>query len=160
MSYLKSDQEESDMKIVLHALDATANGAMEIRIHSPDTDVFILYLRRYPNLCQNTVFVTGKGQNHHEIKLQSGVSALGLTKMAALPACHALTGVDNTGSFSNKGKLMCWGIFNEASEDVIHALSQIRTSDLPSSESQKAVEMLVCQFFLPKTNISRVKPLR
>ena len=39
MSYLKNDQEESDTKIVLHALDATANGATEISIRSPDTDV-------------------------------------------------------------------------------------------------------------------------
>ena len=44
ISYLKSDQEEADTKIVLHALDATANGATEIRIHSPNTDVFILAL--------------------------------------------------------------------------------------------------------------------
>ena len=64
MSYLKSDQEEADTKIVLHALDATANGATEIRIHSLDTDIFILSLRRYPDLCQKKVFVTGKGQNH------------------------------------------------------------------------------------------------
>jgi len=47
-------------KHVVHALDATANGATEIKIHSPDTDVFILALRCYPDLCQlNTVFVTG-----------------------------------------------------------------------------------------------------
>ena len=46
MSYSKSDQEEADTKIVLHALDATASGATEIRIHSPDTDVFILCLWR------------------------------------------------------------------------------------------------------------------
>ena len=39
MSYLKSDQEEADTKIVLHPLDATANGATKIRIHSHDTDV-------------------------------------------------------------------------------------------------------------------------
>jgi len=59
MSYLKSDQEEADTKIILHALDVTANGATEIRIHSPDTDVFILVLRCYPDLCQlNKVFVT------------------------------------------------------------------------------------------------------
>ena len=51
MSYLRSDQEEADTKIVLHALDATANGATETRIHSSDTDVFILALRRYPDLC-------------------------------------------------------------------------------------------------------------
>ena len=37
MSYFKSDQEEADTKIVMHALDATASGATEIRIHSPDS---------------------------------------------------------------------------------------------------------------------------
>jgi imidazole glycerol phosphate synthase subunit HisF len=60
MIYLKSDQEEADTKIILHALDVTTNGATEIKIHSPDTDVFILALRRFPRLCENTVFVTGK----------------------------------------------------------------------------------------------------
>jgi hypothetical protein len=44
MAYLKSNQEEVDTKIILHALDATTNGATEIKIHSPDTDVFILAL--------------------------------------------------------------------------------------------------------------------
>ena len=67
MSYLKSDQDEADTKIVLHALDATANGATETRIHSSDTDVFILALRRYPDLCQNTVFVTEKGDTYRTI---------------------------------------------------------------------------------------------
>ena len=79
MSYLKNDQEEADTKIVLHALDATASGAT-------DTDVFILSLRRYPDLCQNTVFVTGKRQSHREVKLQPIVRALGPTKTAALTA--------------------------------------------------------------------------
>ena len=39
MNQLQSDQEEGDTKMALHALDATANGAMELYIHSPDTDV-------------------------------------------------------------------------------------------------------------------------
>ena len=38
-SHLQSDQEEADTKMLLHALDATANGAMELYIHSLDTDV-------------------------------------------------------------------------------------------------------------------------
>ena len=135
MSYLKSDQEEADTKIVLHALDATASGATKIRTHSSDTDVFILCLRRYLDLCQNTVFVTGKGQNYREINLQPIIRALGPLKTAALPAFHALTGAGNTGSFSNKGKATCWNVFDEASEDVISALSQLGTSDFPSSKS-------------------------
>ena len=71
-----------------------------------------------------------------------------------------MIGADNTSSFSNKGKLKYWSVFNEASEAVMHALSQLGTSDIPSSESQKAVEKLICQFFLSKTNISTVKALR
>ena len=142
MSYLKSDQEEADTKIVLHALDATANGATEVRIHSPDTDVFILALRRYPDLCQHTVFVTGKGENYRTIEIQTIVRALGPLKTAALPSFHALTEADNTGSFTKKGKPTCWSVFNEAHDDVIQALSQLGTSDLPSNETLEAVESI------------------
>ena len=76
MRYLKTDQ-GADTKIVLHALDATANGATEVRIRSPHTDVSILALRRYPDLCQHTVFVTGKGETYRTIKLQPIAPALG-----------------------------------------------------------------------------------
>ena len=160
MSYLKTDQEEADMKIVLHALDATANGATKIRIHSPDTDVFILALRRYPDLCQNMVFVTGKGEAYRTITLQPIVHALGPLKTAALPSFHALTGADNTGLFTKKGKPTCWSVFNEAHDDIIQALSQLGTSDLPSNETLEAVEKLVYQLFLSKTDICSLKALR
>ena len=130
----------------MHALDATANGATEIKIHSPDTDVFILALRRYPDLFQNTVFVTGKGDTYRTIKFQPIVRALGPLKTAALPPFHVLTGADNTGSFAKKGKPTCWSVFNEAhDDDVIQALSQLGKSDLPSNETLEAVEKLVCQ---------------
>ena len=160
MSYLRSDLEEADTKIVLHALDATANGATETRIHSSDTDVFILPLTRYPDLCQNTVFVTGKGDTYRRIKLHPIVRALGPLKTAALPSFHALTGADNTGSFAKKGKPTCWSVFNEAHDDLIQALSQLGTSDLPSNETLEAVEKLACQLFLSKTDICPLRELR
>ena len=40
--HLQSHQEEADTKLILHPLDATANGASTLKIHSPDTDVFVL----------------------------------------------------------------------------------------------------------------------
>jgi hypothetical protein len=70
MTYLQSNQEEADTKLLLHALDATAFGATRIHIHSPDTDVLILSLRRYPELCEDTSFVTGIGRNHRVIQLK------------------------------------------------------------------------------------------
>lgn len=156
MTYLKSNHEEADTKIILHLLDATINGATKIRIHSPDTDVFVLALRCYPKLCKKTVFVTSKGQNHREFLLQPIVSALGPVKTAALPAFHALTGTGN--SFATKGKSKYWEALNEASEEVISAISCLGTSKLSYTETE--IEKRVCQFFLPKTEITSVKELR
>jgi len=84
--------------------------------------VFILAVRRYPDLCQNTVFVTEKGDTYRTIKLQVMACALGPSKTAALRSLHALTGGDNTGPFAKKGKPTCWSVFNEARDDVIQAL--------------------------------------
>ena len=54
MAYLDSDQEEADTKILLHAVDATAFRAKSIKIFSPDTNVFVLALRHYPELCADS----------------------------------------------------------------------------------------------------------
>ena len=104
MNHLRSNHEETDIKIVLHDLDASASGATIIHVQSPDTDVLVLFIRQYPELCKDTTFVTGVGQNHRSIKLGLIYEALGLQKAAALPAFHALTGADVTGNFSGKGK--------------------------------------------------------
>ena len=39
---LQSNQEEADTKMILHAGDATSDGAMEIQVHSPDTESLFL----------------------------------------------------------------------------------------------------------------------
>ena len=77
MSLLQSNQEEADTKLLLHALDATASGATRIRIHLPDTDVFVLSLRRYPELCEDTAFVNGVANRHRVIPLQTIVEVPG-----------------------------------------------------------------------------------
>ena len=105
--------------------------------------------------------MTGKGDTYRTIKLQPIVRALGPLKTAALPSFHALTGADNTGSFAKKRKPSCRSVFNEAHDDVIQALSQLGTSDLPSNETLEAVEKLVCQDKLfYKTDICSLRELR
>ena len=112
-SYLQSNHEEADTKIILHAVYATSRGATDLRIYSPDTDVFVLALRRYSSLCRNTLFITGTGRSHREIQLHPIYRALGPERAAALSAFHALSGADNTGCFSGKGKATCWKAFME-----------------------------------------------
>ena len=43
----KDVSEEADTKIILHALDATTDGATELSIYSPDNDVLVLAIRPY-----------------------------------------------------------------------------------------------------------------
>ena len=102
MAHLESNHEEADTKLLLHAVDATSSGATTIEIISPDTDVFVLSLRRSSELCENTVFVTGKREHYRKIKLSPIVRALGPERTAALPGFHAWSGADITGSFSGK----------------------------------------------------------
>ena len=58
---LQSNQEKADTKMILHAGDATSDGAMEIQVHSTDTDVFVLALRRYPELGADASLSPAKG---------------------------------------------------------------------------------------------------
>ena len=94
MAYLDSDQEGADTKILLHAVDATSSGATNIKIFSPDTDVFELALGLCPALCADTSFVTGKGHRHRNIQLCPIVRALSAARTAALPGFHAWSGAD------------------------------------------------------------------
>ena len=125
MGHLQSDHEEADTKIILHAVDATADSATDFTLHSPDTVVLVLAIRRSSEMCLNTSFVTGRGTSHRSMKLQPIAKALGPEKTAALPAFHAITGADNTGSLSGKGKVSCWKAFLEADDSVLNALAKL-----------------------------------
>ena len=147
--------------MILHALDTTTNGATQLQIHSPDTDVFVLDLRHYLELCENTLFVMGRGQDHHHIiELKPIVETLGPEKIAALLAFHALSGADNTGSFSGKGKLLCWKIFAEADSSIIAAIAELGRATHPNEEIVAAIEKFVCLVYQPRTRLVTVKQLR
>ena len=59
------------------------------------------------------------------VNLKSIADSLGPTKTAALPAFHALTGADVTGSFSGKEKATCWDEFDNASTPILHLLTSV-----------------------------------
>ena len=42
MSYMDSNHEVADTKLMLHAVDVTTSGDTSVEISSPDTDVFAL----------------------------------------------------------------------------------------------------------------------
>jgi len=157
MGHLESNHEEADTKIILHAVDTTDDHVTELSIHSPDTDVLVLAIRRYPEMCPNTSFVTCPGTSCHTIKLKPVVETLGPAKTAVLPEFHALTGADNTGSFAGKGKPTCW---EDVSESSLRALSNLGIQEKPYEETMKGTKEFICQLYQPKTAINTVEELR
>ena len=66
---MSSEQEEAYTKLLLHAKDAVDCGATNIYIFSPDTDILILVIRRYPELCLDTNFVIRLVSTNEQLKL-------------------------------------------------------------------------------------------
>ena len=159
MAYLDSDQEEPDIKILLQAIGATASEVRSIKIFSPDTDAFVLGLRRYPELCADTSFVTERGKHHGNIQLCAIVRSLGAARTSAIPGFHSWSGADVTGNFAFKGKLECWKEFLEADEESVTALADLGSTIFPTAGMIYALEKLACQLHLPKTKISSLKDL-
>ena len=61
IQHLRSEQEEADTRMRLHAPDATQRGGTSITIQSPDTDVLVLTLWVYKRLCPDTTVIVGTG---------------------------------------------------------------------------------------------------
>ena len=122
--HLSSSHEDADTKLILHAHCAAGNGVQTIDIHSPDTYVFILALRRLPLLAPNTSFVTGTGDARRRIPLNPVHEKLGNSVANALPGFHALSGCDQTGKFAGKGKLLFWKSLKSANEDIVEAFCE------------------------------------
>lgn len=149
----KHDHEEADTLIVLHALDASNSNRQVDSLHvfSPDTDVFLLLLNKYPQLCQRTVFITGRGQTRRQIPLKNIHEQLGKEKAEGLLGFHAFTGADTSGRFAGKTKKKCFQTFMTASSDELRAFGNLgRGVDLPSTETVTALEKFVCRLYCPK----------
>ena len=62
---------EADTLLLLHAADVSArNPFTELHIYSPDTDVFLLTIHKYPILCASTAFKTGSGKHTRTILIR------------------------------------------------------------------------------------------
>ena len=160
VAHLCSSQEEADTRLILHSLGAVCRGATELYIRSPDTDVFILAIYRYHQLCRKTYFVTGVGNKKRVISLGPIVSALGNEKDEALPGFHALSGADITGRFAGKGKLTCWQAFSTCSMEVVSAFAALGTSEKLKADTERAIETFVCQLYEPGSTVVDIGDLR
>lgn len=157
---LESSHEEADTKIILHAKEAALRGIKVLDIQSPDTDVMVLSIRRYPDLPVETNFITGTGNARRSISIKTLYATLGEITAAALPGFHAFTGADQTGRFAGKSKFTCWKIFQSVSNDIKTAFVSLGKSELPSSDTEAKIEQFVCALYDRDTCLTSVAEVR
>ena len=159
-SHLDSSHEEADTRLILHAVDATIRGSSEICINSPDTDVLVLALYRYPMLCNDTYLLMGCGLKQKKVYLSPIYNALPQGIANALLGFHALSGCDYTGSFFGKSKQTCWNALMKCDEDIVNSLSNLGNSLSIVETDMCNIEKLICQIYAVGTKISSMKELR
>ena len=91
------DQEEADTLMILYGIVITRlNPFQELVVCSPDTDVLLLLIYFYEQLCPSTIFRTGRTNQVRDINIGLAHEALGEERSKALLGFHCFTGCDQT----------------------------------------------------------------
>ena len=86
----RSSHEEADTLLILHAVYAHQDSEV-IHIMSPDTDVFILALRRQPESGAGLSMIVGTTEGRRVVPLKQIYDAIGPDIANSLPGFHAFT---------------------------------------------------------------------
>ncbi|KAK3740844.1 hypothetical protein QZH41_000596 [Actinostola sp. cb2023] len=143
---LRSDHEEADTRMILHAKHASSS-KQRIVIQSPDTDVAVLATYSFQTIqCEELWFKTGVKDKVRFIPIHLVSEKLGVTICAALPGFHALTGCDSTSGLFRTGKKKAWKAFlkDPSAQDNVGNLG---TAIPPSARTLQACEKFVCSLY-------------
>ena len=86
---------EVKKKLILHAVDASQNGATEWTFFTGHR-LFVLCLRIYPEFLRKNFSVTGIGNRRRKFQLRPIYLALGDLGTQFLPSLHSFSGADIT----------------------------------------------------------------
>ncbi|KAK3698426.1 hypothetical protein QZH41_001193 [Actinostola sp. cb2023] len=145
---LKSDHEEADTRLFLHAKHAVDDHpSCRIVIQSPDTDVFLLGVTHFVSLgCEELWLKTGVKDRLRFIPLHDVARTLGDRMCKALPAFHAISGCDSTSALSGIGKKKAW-VALKSSEVHQESLGLVGTGGSLCEVTMKKCEAYVCNLY-------------
>ena len=102
---LRSNQEETDSRVVLYLLYAKEQGYQQAVVHSPDSDIFFILLHYAKQLRPLTIyFDTGSGANRRLFNISDIAEDLGPRYCQSLLGIYCFTGEDCNCAFKGKGK--------------------------------------------------------
>lgn len=89
---LKSDHEEADTRLLLHAKHASENGYRAVAIKSPDTDVFVMMAAMQSRITGDLFFLTGTQNKQRILPIRDLSSNMPSGISDSLIGFHAFTG--------------------------------------------------------------------
>ena len=144
---LRSNQEEADTKVILHAIDALTISQSNVCVRSPsgDTDIVVIALTLIEEK-DRVLLDSGNGDNRKKIWLDEVAHN---DYHHTLIGFHAFTGNDFVSGFFRKGKLACWKTMLK-NEQFINAFSSLGTEWSVDDETREDLELFVCQLYSSK----------
>lgn len=102
---LKSNQEETDTRVVLYLNYAVKLGYKSAVVRTPDSDIFFILLH-YAHSIPITIYLdTGSGKHRQVINISELAESKGAEYCTALLGLYVFTGEDVTSAFKGKGKV-------------------------------------------------------
>ncbi|CAH3026402.1 unnamed protein product [Porites evermanni] len=145
---LKSNQEEADTRMLLHAKYAAGQcQEAKIVIQSPDTDVLVLSAAHFEDIASKELwFRTGVKDRLRFVPVHDVCQNLSNRVLKALPAFHALTGCDTTSALSGIGKKKPWNVFIRS---AVHQESLTILGQQPEVDevTAKKCEAFICDLY-------------
>ena len=102
---LKSDQEETDTRVILYVLYAQTEGYDRVVVRSPDSDILFILLY-YAHTFHISVFLdTGRSDKRQMLDITEMAKDLGKRYCESLLGLYVFTGEDANCAFKGKGKV-------------------------------------------------------
>ena len=144
---LKSNQEEADTKVILHAINVIRSGGdAVIRSPSGDTDIMVVALALIDDLVKVYFdYCNGK------CKKRMCLGAVGMKdeEKKALVGFHSFTGNDYIPAIFRKGKKQCWSTM-KSNESFLRAFTELGTDWDMTEQQVNAIEQYVCALYKSK----------
>ena len=148
---LKSSQEETDTHVILYCMYAKQKGYKNVRIRTPDSDIFFICLHYTKTELQGlNVFIDiGNGKNRRLIDVTGHASGLSIERCSALMGLHAFTRCDTTSCFKGIRKVKPIKVLDKKDHFEL-PLSQIGRTFPVSADLEVELEESVCLLYSRK----------
>ena len=142
-----NNHEEADTLMICLAAKASQRCPnAHLVFFTPDTDVLILAVANYDQLCKRTSISMVSGI----VDIEPIWRVMGKEKAKALHVFHAFTGADNIGKFSGIGKAKWFQQYIRANVDLPRALMKLPLECDLAQDVRDTLIKFVCSVYCPK----------